>query len=119
VLTAEAHASCPGHAAAVSEHDPERVSYYCVDPAAHNHSDRWPATPVASTPPTVVNGQMAEAAKAARREVIENTKAWRAAEPVRREWIRTLLARKTAPKVACPGLQDAGRRRHRLVALGS
>ena len=98
VLTAEGHASCPGHAAVVSEHDPDRVSYYCVDPAANGHADRWPGTSTASTTPTVVGGKMTEQAKAARQEVIENNKSWRAAEPVRREWIRTLLARKTAPK---------------------
>jgi len=38
--------------------------------------------------------------KAYRREVIDNNKAWRAAEPVRREYIRNLLARKTPPKGA-------------------
>lgn len=40
----------------------------------------------------------AEAARAQRRDVIESNKAWRAAEPVRREWLRGLLARKTPPK---------------------
>ena len=44
---------------------------------------------------------MTEQAKAARQEVIEGNKSWRAAEPVRREWIRTLLARKTTPKAPC------------------
>ena len=72
VLTAEGHASCPGHAAVVSEHDPDRVSYYCVDPAANGHADRWPGTSTASTTPTVVGGKMTEQAKAARQEVIEN-----------------------------------------------
>ncbi|MDP9403830.1 MAG: chromosome partitioning protein ParB, partial [Actinomycetota bacterium] len=36
--------------------------------------------------------------KVERRLVVENNKQWRAAEPVRREYLRALLARKTAPK---------------------
>ncbi len=45
-----------------------------------------------------MNEDDAEAARAQRRDVIESNKAWRAAEPVRREWLRGLLARKTPPK---------------------
>jgi ParB family chromosome partitioning protein len=43
---------------------------------------------------------MTEEARAARREVIDLNKQWRAAKPVRREYIRDLLARKTPPKAA-------------------
>ena len=45
-----------------------------------------------------MSGPEAEDAKAKRREVIENNKAWRAAEPVRRQFVTDLLARKTTPK---------------------
>ncbi|MGD7708110.1 ParB/RepB/Spo0J family partition protein [Microlunatus sp. Y2014] len=41
-----------------------------------------------------------EAARVERREVIENNKAWRAAETVRREWLAGFAQRKTAPKGA-------------------
>jgi ParB family chromosome partitioning protein len=95
VLDAASHAACPGHAAAVSEYRPEDISYYCVDPIANGHRGRYAG---AVTTPTVVGGKMTEEAKAARRQVVEGNKQWRAAEPVRREWIRDLLARKTAAK---------------------
>jgi ParB family chromosome partitioning protein len=93
VLDHEAHAACPGHAAAVNEARPDDVSYYCIDPAANGHKDRWERKA-----PAVVGGKMTEEAKAERREVIENNKAWRAAEPVRRDYIRDLLGRKSPPK---------------------
>jgi ParB family chromosome partitioning protein len=99
VLDAAAHAACPGHAAAVARWDPGDVTYYCVDPAAHGHHDRWGRTNSASTPATV-NGKMTEEAKAARRAVIDLNRQWRAAEPVRRGYIRDLLARRSPPKAA-------------------
>lgn len=43
---------------------------------------------------------MSDEDKAERRRVIENNKAWRSAETVRRTWLRNFLARKTAPKGA-------------------
>jgi ParB family chromosome partitioning protein len=96
-LDVQAHAACPGHAAVVSDWNPEQVTYYCTDPTGNGHHDRRARTTPAATAASV-NGKMAEHAKAQRREVIDNNKAWRAAEPVRREWIRNLLARKTPPK---------------------
>ncbi|GAA1149722.1 ParB/RepB/Spo0J family partition protein [Nocardioides aquiterrae] len=42
----------------------------------------------------------AEARREERRRVIANNKAWASAETVRREWLATLVARKTAPKGA-------------------
>jgi ParB family chromosome partitioning protein len=99
-LDAENHAACPGHAAVVDDYDPKRVTYFCVDPVAHGHKSRWGGPASSTTAPAVVNGKMTEEAKAARREVIDNNKSWRAAEPVRRDYIRNLLARKTPPKDA-------------------
>ena len=43
---------------------------------------------------------MTAEAKAERREVIANNKAWDAARPVRRQWLTAFLARRTAPKDA-------------------
>lgn len=91
-LTAREHASCPGRAAVVPDFDPTEPRHYCLDPRANGHRDRHGRS--GQPAPTA----LPEEAKAERREVIENNKAWRAAEPVRREWVRGLLARKTAPK---------------------
>jgi ParB family chromosome partitioning protein len=57
------------------------------------------------------NGEnkLPDEAKAERREVIEHNKAWRAAEPVRRDYIRALLARTKVPKgPALRGHRDHG-----------
>jgi ParB family chromosome partitioning protein len=91
-LTAETHGECPGRAAVVPEFNPTEPRHFCLDPAAHGHRDRYQRTP------RPAGGGLPEEAKAERREVIENNKAWRAAEPVRREWVRGLLTRKTPPK---------------------
>lgn len=44
--------------------------------------------------------EQAEARREERRRVIANNKAWASAETVRREWLATFVARKTAPKGA-------------------
>lgn len=46
------------------------------------------------------SGPMSDEDKAARRELIANNKAWASAEVVRREWLTTLLSRKTMPRNA-------------------
>ena len=45
-----------------------------------------------------VQGKMTEAEKSERREVVANNKEWDSAQTVRRDWLATLLARKTQPK---------------------
>lgn len=45
-----------------------------------------------------VQGKLTEAEKADRREVVANNKEWDSAEIVRRDWLTTLLTRKTLPK---------------------
>jgi ParB family chromosome partitioning protein len=45
-------------------------------------------------------GPMTDEQKAERRTLIANNKAWASAEAVRREWLTTLLSRKTLPKDA-------------------
>lgn len=92
-LTPETHAACPGHAAYV-QRDWQGVEavHVCTDWQANEHRD-----PHVGTRPV---GPMSDAQKAERRTVIDNNKAWKSAEVVRREFVATLLARKTAPKGA-------------------
>jgi ParB family chromosome partitioning protein len=94
-LTPEDHATCPGRAAYIARnyHGPVAV-HACTDPATNGHVDRY------ATTAAVASGPMSEDQKAERREVIANNKAWKSAETVRRDWLRTLAARKTAPKDA-------------------
>ena len=95
-LTAETHATCPGHAAYVNKDDEPVAVFVCKDYKAHGHLRiAAPANPdaPAKTP-------MSEEARAERRRVIENNKAWRSAEKVRRAWLATFAKRKTAPKDA-------------------
>lgn len=79
------------------------LTWACTDPEAHGHTDptRSPSrTTTSSTSPVDAEAEKA-AQRAERRRVIANNTAWRVAEPVRRDWIRsTLLSRKTAPKGA-------------------
>lgn len=91
----ESHADCPGHAAALDRWDDETVRYYCTDPAANGHRKRFGGG-LPSTNGT--GGGLTDEQKAERALVRENNAAWRAAEPVRREYIRDLLGRKRPPK---------------------
>jgi ParB family chromosome partitioning protein len=86
------HVNCPGHVAVVTEHRPDAPDFYCLDPDTHGHRSRYQRNGRTAAAP------MTDEAKAERREVLDNNKAWRAAEPVRRDFLRALLARKTAPK---------------------
>lgn len=53
------------------------------------------------------NGPMSDEQKAERRTLIANNKAWASAETVRREWLTTLLSRKTLPKDATAWIAHA------------
>jgi ParB family chromosome partitioning protein len=103
-LTAQAHAGCPGHAAFLSERSwgpvAERVAavWVCTDFQTHGHAERYTALGVSSN--GRVTGAMTEEQKAERREVIANNKAWDSATTVRRDWLRSFLARQSAPKDA-------------------
>ena len=73
----------------------------CTDPAGNGHRDRWtanalPAGAAAEEPSDAER----EAAAAERRATIENNKAMAAANETRREWVKGLLQRKTAPRAA-------------------
>jgi ParB family chromosome partitioning protein len=90
-LSAEDHADCPDHAVWIQApswwQEPRAVSL-CTNPADHGHRYRFGTGGVNKLP---------EEARAERREVIENNRAWRAAEPVRRKYIQSLLARPKPP----------------------
>jgi ParB family transcriptional regulator, chromosome partitioning protein len=85
------HVDCLGHAVAVtSDWSGVRLVAYCARWKENGH--RTQARAEASDPG-------AEAIRQAeRREVIENNKAWRAAEPVRRQFVAQLCGRRSAPK---------------------
>lgn len=83
--------------------------YVCTDPAAHGHRDRWSGADSGTDRKKAaeMDDEEREAARAARRDVIESNKAWASAETVRRTWLRNLLTRKTAPKGTAPFLAAA------------
>jgi ParB family chromosome partitioning protein len=112
-LTDQAHESCPGHAAFVEayfeyeDNESDRgewiieVTYVCTDPVAYGHLKPKGSAAKANEPvDTSAQDAADEAARTERRRVVANNKAWRAAEAVRREWLKTFLARKSAPKGA-------------------
>ena len=93
-LDPNAHEDCLGYAVAIETDwsGDLHVTQYCT---------RWKENGHQLQPKAAANtasGPEAEEAKAKRREVIENNKAWRAAEPVRRQFVTDLLARKSTPK---------------------
>ncbi|MHA6783203.1 ParB/RepB/Spo0J family partition protein [Pseudonocardia saturnea] len=109
-LTAKAHAGCPGRAASVEvrrgfDRRPQlRIVHWCLHPDTHGHAARW--TQHAGTGTAAGNagagsvGAMSKEDKAQRRLVIANNKEWDSATTVRRQWLRTFLARKTPPRNA-------------------
>jgi len=77
----------------------------CIDPEAHGHV-RLPRETYSGAPtgPRKKIADMAPAeaaaARAARKDVIDSNAAWRAAEPVRKEWVKALVS-KTKPPRGC------------------
>lgn len=88
-----AHADCPGHAAYVTSYgdEPEAI-YLCTEWKKQRHVDRYGSSGAA--------GPKTEAEKAEMRTVRKNNADWRAAEDVRRAFLRKLVTRKTPPKRA-------------------
>jgi ParB family chromosome partitioning protein len=115
LLTPEEHASCGGHVAWIEERwvrpddaaDDDDVDekdaltyiavYGCSDPVAYGHVEPRSTAARDSRNGTQVSD---EEAKAERQRVLRNNKAWRAAETVRREWLKAFVSRKSAPKGA-------------------
>jgi ParB family chromosome partitioning protein len=93
-ITPAKHKKCPGHSAYIERDWGKhywRAAYFCADPAKHGHVPLYGSSSLSrgSADP--------EAAKAERKRVIANNKAWRAAEPVRRAWLAELAQRRTPP----------------------
>ncbi|MBN9103139.1 ParB N-terminal domain-containing protein [Pseudonocardia sp. 73-21] len=91
------HAVCPGHAAYVGYawNDGSQLPapvYVCRDGVAHGHVDA-----AAGGPAGEGRKPMSEQEKAERKVTIERNREWRSATIVRRDWLRTFVARKAAP----------------------
>lgn len=73
--------------------------WVCLDPEAAGlqYAPYTTSRPQGTAPQDEAD---AEAKRVERRRVLAGNKAWRAAEAVRRDWLRTLVARKTPPKDA-------------------
>ncbi|NEN53481.1 ParB N-terminal domain-containing protein [Modestobacter muralis] len=97
-LTAENHTACPGSAAYVTQ-GWQGVVEVCTDPAKYGHASRYGGGQL-----TAGTGELSEAEKAAateaRRATIAGNRNMAAANETRREWVRTMLGRRTAPKGA-------------------
>lgn len=104
-LTAAKHRKCPGAAVYLEEKwDGGRRAGWtpkpvCTDYRANGHELLFGAS-AGKLPAAELTAEEREAEKAKRRDVIESNKAWAAAQTVRRDWLRALLARKSAPKGA-------------------
>lgn len=84
-LTPELHQDCPGHAACIDPDEAEAV-WLCTAWNRHGH----PLTAEAAKRAKEQAGPDREAAKAERRRVIANNKAWRQARTVRWDFVKDL-----------------------------
>lgn len=84
------HESCPGHAAYIGRRgyngEPE-LHLLCTDPSKYGHRDHDRQAPK----------QLTEAEKAERAENAAAAKLWPSIVQVRRDWLKTLLQRKSMP----------------------
>jgi ParB family chromosome partitioning protein len=88
-----------------------RTSFYVTDPKAHGFKKTGPDGSSAGT--------MTDEQKAERKTLIENNKAWASAQVVRREFLATLLNRKTQPKDAAQFVAHALTTRRQSVAAAA
>jgi ParB family chromosome partitioning protein len=92
-VTVENYAGKPGYAiAVVNNYGSPKIGHVITEWRSHGLRR--------ITHGGAVQGKLTEAEKADRREVVANNKEWDSAETVRREWLTTLLSRKTLPKDA-------------------
>ncbi len=101
-LTPETHASCPGRGVIFRPWDLTTPVHYCSDPATYGHTVRS-ATTTSAAPgqpdaPAPAGPPADEAPDPSRRNVNQGNKAWAAATEVRRRWLVTLFARRSAPR---------------------
>ena len=82
------------------EHRVAEATYVCLDPVKYGHLEPAQESSRTQQAADVDEDARKEAAKAERRRVLDNNKAWRAAETVRRDWLKNFATRKTAPKGA-------------------
>lgn len=117
-LTADEHASCPGHCVRVGrrylredEEDPHGIGYVmvaryaCHEFRKHGHALRWaPDSHSDAAAPAENSDRDAEAQwnRAQRRWVRENNKLWDAAAPKRLDWLKSFAGRRQVPT----GLQN-------------
>lgn len=105
VLDPERHKGCPGHAAYVRQtfgpKDDFTAVYVCD---AWRGKHKTLRTTPAGEP---MDAEAAAKAKAERAEVLEQNKAWRSSETVRRQWLAEFAHRKTAPKDAATFIATA------------
>ncbi|GAB4082780.1 ParB N-terminal domain-containing protein [Modestobacter muralis] len=98
-LTAEAHAACEGSAVYLSNSwNGVHAVEVCTDPAGFGHANRCSGSTM--LPTAAVTDSERALASDARRAVIAGNRDMAAANETRREWVRALLLRKTAPKGA-------------------
>jgi ParB family chromosome partitioning protein len=97
------HRKCPGRIAwptwnyNAKEYKPE---YGCKDPAKYGHRDEYSSGKASRPALADLSEEQREAAKADRKLVIENNKAWASAETVRRSFLKTFANSKGIPKGA-------------------
>jgi ParB-like chromosome segregation protein Spo0J len=120
-LTSEGHQGCKGHVAWVSTRYQWKTvdgverrlieaypTYGCTAPSKYGHKDRYGGGSSSSKPAAAdLSDTEREKARAARRLVIDNNKAWDSAEVVRREWLAEFAKRKTPPKGAAAFIATA------------
>ncbi len=104
-LTPETHATCPGRGVIFRPWDLTSPVHYCADPATYGHTFRFATTASASAAapggpdaPDPAGPPADDTPDPSRRIVIEGNKAWAAATEVRRRWLVTLFARRSAPR---------------------
>ena len=102
-LTPETHAACPGRGVIFRPWDLTTPVHYCADPATYGHTVRGATTASAAAPgqpdaPDPAGPPADDTPDPARRIVIQGNKAWAAATEVRRRWLVTLFARRSAPR---------------------
>ena len=74
--------------------------YVCTDPTGNGHQPLVGTIATGNPKASEMSDEQREVARAERRDVIDSNRAWDSAQTVRRDWLRTFLTRKTAPKGA-------------------